>query len=133
MTALAQTYSLQIRVYYEDTDLSLNGARLGWTYVFVPTAVVLHRHSDNTEQGTRLVEVLQHRNRLLMIARYASGATLARSVLRSFATPVSMSLRSLQARGEVREALLRLAKWRLAASVEALKMLPSAFRSGQDL
>lgn len=120
-------------LYYEDTDLSLVGGRLGWKYAFVPTAVVRHRHSDKTEQGTRLVEVLQHRNRLVMMARHAPFAVFAKSLLRGFATPVSMMIRSGRVNGPVRAGLRRLATWRLAAVVEAVKILPSALRSRRNL
>ena len=59
-------------MYAEDADLSWRGARRGWRYRFVPRAVVhhLHRASSGGER-TPLLDYLNRRNRLVVVARHA--------------------------------------------------------------
>jgi len=67
-------------LYYEDVDLALRGAELGWRYLCVTTSVV-HHHGGSTTGGLGddLVRY-QERNRLWAAARFASPTTFARAV-----------------------------------------------------
>lgn len=107
-------------LYYEDVDLALRGLAHGWTTQHVPEAIVEHRHSDRSVQGTRLVEVLQHRNRLLTLVRHASPVDVASGFTRAALTPVSLALSALRTPDQ-REERLRLAKWRAAALGQAVR------------
>lgn len=112
-------------LYYEDIDLGLRGLAQGWSTVHVPEAVVEHRHSDRSIQGTELVEVLQHRNRLLTLARHASSGDVAAGFARAFVTPISLAVSALRNPSQRRERL-RLAKWRAEAVGQAVKGLRHA-------
>lgn len=101
-------------LYYEDIDLSLRGEELGWSTVYVHDAVVEHRHSDRTVQGTALVEVLQQRNRLRTIRRHGSPLDIAKAYVRALLTPASLFATALRNRS-LAPAYLRLAWWRLKA------------------
>ena len=58
-------------MYCEDVDLAWRGARAGWRYRYVPTAVVRHQHrgSSGGERTPRL-DLLNRRNRLVVVTRH---------------------------------------------------------------
>lgn len=112
-------------LYYEDIDLGLRGLAQGWTTTHVPDAVVEHRHSDRSVQGTELVEVLQHRNRLLTLVRHAPASEVASNFARATLTPISLTLSALRTPTQRRERL-RLAKWRAEALGQAVRGLGHA-------
>ena len=112
-------------LYYEDVDLGLRGQAHGWKTAHVPEAVVEHRHSDRTTQGTELVEVLQHRNRLLTLVRHGSAAEVAAGYARAIATPLSLAASAVRNPNE-RDERMRLAKWRARSLREALIGVPKA-------
>lgn len=67
-------------LYYEDVDLALRGAELGWRYRCETDAIVRHRGGATTDAlGVERLR-LQERNRLWVAARFASPATLSRAV-----------------------------------------------------
>jgi GT2 family glycosyltransferase len=107
-------------LYYEDVDLALRGLAQGWTTVHVPEAVVEHRHSDRSVQGTELVEVLQHRNRLLTLVRHAPPADIATGFAQAALTPLSLAYSALRTPGQ-RAERLRLARWRARALAQAAR------------
>jgi GT2 family glycosyltransferase len=115
-------------LYYEDVDVSLRGIARGWSTVYVPAAVVEHRHSDSASQGTELVEVYQHRNRIIMLLRNAPLAMGLGQLARAFATPASLALSALR-QPRLARAYLRLASWRLKAAVRATRRAPRAVLS----
>lgn len=112
-------------LYYEDVDLALRGLAHGWSTVHVPEAIVEHRHSDRSVQGTELVEVLQHRNRLLTLIRHAPPAEIASGFARAAVTPVSLAVSAIRTPGQ-REERLRLARWRAEALGQAVRGLKHA-------
>ena len=118
-------------LYYEDIDLSLRGLARGWTTAYRHDAVVEHRHSDRATQGTRQVEVLQHRNRLLMMVRNAPISEAAQAFGLALLTPTSLLVSSVRSGdGAARR---RLAGWRLRSVVGAVKMLGGALRGRRAL
>jgi GT2 family glycosyltransferase len=118
-------------LYYEDIDLSLRGLARGWATAYRHDAVVEHRHSDRATQGTRQVEVLQHRNRLVMLARNAPLAEAAQAFGLAVLTPVSLLVSSVRSGdGAARR---RLAGWRLRSVVAAVRMLGGALRGRRAL
>ena len=112
-------------LYYEDVDLGLRGQAQGWSTEHVPAAIVEHRHSDRTTQGTELVEVLQHRNRLLTLVRHGSSVDVATGYARAIATPISLAVSAVRHRNE-RDERLRLARWRAKAVKDAIAGIPKA-------
>jgi GT2 family glycosyltransferase len=66
-------------LYYEDVDLALRGAELGWTYRLVPASVVEHVGGVSTGATPDRTLLLQERNRLWAAARFADTATVARA------------------------------------------------------
>ncbi len=107
-------------LYYEDVDLGLRGQAAGWKTVHVPEAIVDHRHSDRSVQGTELVEVLQHRNRLLTLVRHGSGKEVAAGFALAALTPVSLAVSALR-KPDQRAERLRLAKWRAKSLTDAVR------------
>ena len=65
-------------LYFEDTDLSLRGAKQGWRYRYVPASVVRHGHGLSSGPTSQLSRFCSERNRLVVIARHARKATAAR-------------------------------------------------------
>jgi N-acetylglucosaminyl-diphospho-decaprenol L-rhamnosyltransferase len=66
-------------LYYEDVDLALRGAELGWTYRCATSSVVYHHGGATTaDLGDDLVRY-QERNRLLAATRFASPRTVVRA------------------------------------------------------
>ena len=107
-------------LYYEDVELGLRGLAQGWTTAHVPDAIVEHRHSERTVQGSELVEVMQHKNRLLTQVRHGSRTDIAKTFGRAALTPVSLAASALRSPSE-RDERLRLAKWRARALRDAVK------------
>jgi GT2 family glycosyltransferase len=64
-------------LYFEDTDLSLRGAKQGWRYRYVPTSVVRHGHGLSSGSTSDLSRYCTERNRLVVIARHAPKGTAA--------------------------------------------------------
>jgi len=67
-------------LYAEDADLSWRGARRGWRYRYVPTSVVRHEHrASSGHERTPLLDLLNRRNRLVVVTRHAGvrGAAIA--------------------------------------------------------
>ncbi len=118
-------------LYYEDIDLSLRGLARGWSTGYEHRAIVEHRHSDKATQGTRQVEVLQHRNRLLMLARNAPVVDVLAAFGKAVLTPASLLVSSF--RDGDAGARRRLAGWRLRSLVDAIRMLPGAISGRRAL
>ena len=66
-------------LYYEDVDLALRGAELGWTYRLVPASEVEHVGGVSTAAAPDRTLFLQERNRLWAAVRFADAATVARA------------------------------------------------------
>lgn len=107
-------------LYYEDVDLGLRGQAAGWKTVHVPEAIVDHRHSDRSTQGSELVEVLQHRNRLLTIVRHGTPGEVASGFALAALTPLSLAASAVR-HPDQRSERLRLAKWRAKSLKEAVQ------------
>ena len=58
-------------MYYEDLDLSWRGRAHGWHYLYVPSAVVRHRHAATAGAFSAFSAVHRERNRLLTLVRNA--------------------------------------------------------------
>jgi GT2 family glycosyltransferase len=65
-------------LYFEDTDLSLRGAKQGWRYRYQPASVVRHGHGLSSGSTSQLSRFCTERNRLVVIARHAPKPTAAR-------------------------------------------------------
>ncbi len=119
-------------LYYEDVDLAMRGLAHGWSTQHVPEAIVEHRHSDRSVQGTRLVEVLQHRNRLLTLVRHASVIDAVSAFARAALTPISLAISAIRTPDQ-RDARFRLARWRAEALVQAVRGLRYARNARSEL
>lgn len=67
-------------LYYEDVDLALRGAELGWRYRFVPASRVIHRGSVTADAHSALAAFHRERNRLWVLWRHGSAGDLARGL-----------------------------------------------------
>jgi GT2 family glycosyltransferase len=72
-------------LYFEDTDLSLRGAKHGWRYRYQPASVVRHGHGLSSSPVSQLSRFCTERNRLVVIARHAPKATAVRLWARAIA------------------------------------------------
>lgn len=88
-------------LYYEDVELGLRGARAGFRYRCVPASVVWHEGSATTATMGDRTRYLQERNRLCVLARHGSPASIGRgvwlSVRRLRHTPRGVHARALAA------------------------------------
>ncbi len=88
-------------MYYEDVDLALRGAGLGWRYVLVPQARVRHAGGATTGGQPSRTRFLQERNRLWIARRHggpsAVRAAASLSVRRLRHRPVAVHARALAA------------------------------------
>ncbi len=66
--------------YLEDVDLAWRAAAAGWTAVYEPAAVALHRGSASSGEGSSFKYRLVGRNRVWLLARNATGAQLRRAL-----------------------------------------------------
>ena len=67
-------------LYYEDVDLGLRGARLGYTYRCAKASRVTHRVSASTALLGDRVVYLRERNRLWCALRHQPAATAVRAI-----------------------------------------------------
>ncbi|MGI9604863.1 MAG: glycosyltransferase family 2 protein [Acidimicrobiales bacterium] len=114
-------------LYYEDTDLALRGLARGWSTHYVADAVVAHRHSHRTTQGSRLVEILQHRNRLLTLVRHAPIGAVVGAFARAGVTILSLLTPRPNERSELWRARRRLGGWRARSLIDAVTGAPGAW------
>ena len=82
-------------LYYEDTDLSWRGRLQGWRYLYVPTAVVRHRHAQSSGLHSDVFRFHTERNRLLVLAKNAPMWLAVRSGLGEVRRTVVINLRHL--------------------------------------
>jgi GT2 family glycosyltransferase len=71
--------------YLEDADLAWRGRMQGWRCLYVPGAVVLHRHSASLGHGSPDKYYLVGRNRVRMLAKNASPEQLRSNLIRMLA------------------------------------------------
>jgi GT2 family glycosyltransferase len=80
-------------MYYEDTDLSWRLRLAGWRIVYVPDAVVWHRHAASSDASSRLFAFHNERNRLLTLVRNAPAGTALHAAMRFAVTTGSLTLK----------------------------------------
>jgi len=85
-------------LYYEDLDLALRGARLGWRYRYVPSSVVRHAHSATAVAGSEIAEHYKERNRLAVRLRHGGTLAAARASVRYLVATVAYFRRDVLAR-----------------------------------
>lgn len=81
-TMLAQIGGFDERffAYQEDVDVAWRARASGWSAVYEPTAIVYHRGSASTGEGSRRKYFLVGRNRVRLLARNMTGRQLARAL-----------------------------------------------------
>lgn len=120
-------------LYYEDTDLSWRGRLRGWTYRYVPSSVVRHRHAQSAGVGSAVFQYQVQRNLPLVLAKNAPLGMAARAGLRLVAAAADVSVRGVALRPfTVRPPLLRPAAhhWRVLAGYARLLPAMVAARRG---
>jgi N-acetylglucosaminyl-diphospho-decaprenol L-rhamnosyltransferase len=66
-------------MYYEDVDLALRGAELGWRYRCIPAARVTHDRGSSSASLGDEVHFVRERNRLWTAFRFADAPTIGRA------------------------------------------------------
>ena len=66
--------------YQEDVDVAWRARASGWRAVYEPTAIVYHRGSASTGEGSAGKYFLVGRNRVWLLARNATGTQLVRAL-----------------------------------------------------
>jgi GT2 family glycosyltransferase len=69
-------------LYYEDLELSIRGARLGWRYRYEPRSVVEHRHAASFASDPVGIARRRERNRLLVLLRHGTTQQVALELVR---------------------------------------------------
>ena len=82
-------------MYYEDTDLSWRLRLAGWRIVFVPDAVVHHRHAASSDPASAMFAFHTERNRLLLLARHAPLPYAAGRAARFALTTASLAAKKV--------------------------------------
>lgn len=82
-------------LYYEDTDLSWRGRLQGWRYIYVPTALVRHRHAQSSGLHSDVFRFHTERNRLLVLAKNAPLWLAVRSGLGEVRRTATVNIRHL--------------------------------------
>ena len=67
-------------MYYEDVDLALRGAELGWRYRCAPASRVWHEGGVSADSLGGRRAMLAERNRLWTLFRFADRSTIAAGV-----------------------------------------------------
>ncbi len=116
-------------LYYEDTDLSWRLRAAGWGIRYEPTAVVRHVHSATSVEWSPTFVFHVTRNRLLMLAKNASGP-LARHEWLSFLTDTLLQVRQLR-RGRRPAVRPLVARLRVVRSL--CRLAPAALRQRRIL
>jgi GT2 family glycosyltransferase len=120
------TFDDRLYLYYEDVELALRGRRAGWRYVLVPESVVDHDHSATAVSGSDLAEFYKERNRLLVMAAYASRRTFVVQVIRFKLATLSYAWRDIVvAVANGRRPWLGIVRRRLRSFVSFLRMCRS--------
>lgn len=121
-------------LYYEDTDLSWRGRAQGWTYRYVPEALVRHVHAASSVEGSPMFHHFVERNRLVMLAKNAPASFALGAVARYLLSTASYARRDI-----VRPILgrhrpsLGLVRARLRSFLAFLRLLPHIFRERRSL
>lgn len=68
-------------LYYEDTDLSWRGQARGWSYRYVPTSILRHKHAATSNAGSAFFSYYVERNRLLMILKNAPMPMVRKEII----------------------------------------------------
>jgi GT2 family glycosyltransferase len=68
-------------MYYEDTDLSWRLRAAGYRLRYAPSSRLRHAHAASSQEWSPLYSFHTARNRILMIAKNASGAAFVRAYL----------------------------------------------------
>jgi N-acetylglucosaminyl-diphospho-decaprenol L-rhamnosyltransferase len=64
-------------MYFEDVDLGARLGQMGWTNVYVPTAVVTHTGAHSTSSSAKLMERVHHNSAYIYLAHKYSAWYLA--------------------------------------------------------
>lgn len=91
-------FDANLFMYYEDTDLSWRLRLAGWRIVYVPDAVVHHRHAASSDPASRMFAFHTERNRLLTLARHAPAPFALTCTARFLVTTASLTAKRLARR-----------------------------------
>jgi GT2 family glycosyltransferase len=122
-------------LYYEDTDLSWRGRRLGWRYRYVPESVVRHHHAVSSGGASSpLFRYYTQRNRMLVLAKNAPWKVAARAAAVEARITLSVLMRDV-VRPVVTAHFPRPAeaRQRLRSHRDALRIAPSMWRDRREL
>lgn len=121
-------------LYYEDTDLSWRGQARGWTYRYVPTSVLRHKHAATSNAGSAFFSYYVERNRLLMILKNAPSPMVRKEVVRYVLTTASYFRRDVvSALVHRRRPNTTITRRRVKSFLGFLKLVPSMLRTRRSL
>jgi hypothetical protein len=122
-------------LYYEDTDLSWRGRRLGWRYRYIPESVVRHHHAVSSGGAqSPLFRYYTQRNRMLVLAKNAPWKVALRAAAVEANITLSVLMRDVfrpiasahfPRPGEARQ--------RFRSHRDALRLAPSMWRERRVL
>lgn len=112
-------------LYAEDADLSWRGRRRGWRYRYVPTSVVRHVHrASSGGERTPLLDLLNRRNRLVVVTRHAGPRGAATAWVRALGGILVAAWQEVARPAVLRRPVdLRPLRRRCRAAVDAARLL----------
>lgn len=117
-------------LYYEDLDLAWRGRTRGWPYRYVPESVVRHIHSASSDGTSSSFAFYNERNRLVTLARNASGRRATSAAARSLLITASYARRDILSRlVRRRSPSLGTVDVRLRAFASFLRLLPGTLHA----
>lgn len=121
-------------LYYEDTDWSWRGQKLGWRYRYVPDSRVRHLHGASGGEGSDVFHFHVERNRLLMLTKNAPRRLAIEQVARFVTATASYARRDIVGpllRG--RRPPVRYVRLRARAFLSYLTLMPAMLRERRQL
>lgn len=102
-------FDRELFLYYEDTDLSWRLRAAGWTVRYCETAIARHLHAASSDSASPLFRYYNTRNSLVVFARHAPFAVVARSFGRQLVGSALAGLRRSEPRSVTRARIRGLA------------------------
>jgi GT2 family glycosyltransferase len=122
-------------LYYEDTDLSWRGRRLGWRYRYVPDSVIRHHHAVSSGGASSpMFRYYTQRNRMLVLAKNAPWKVAARAAAVEARITLSVLTRDVvRPMATAHFPRFAEARQRLRSHFDALRLAPSMWRDRREL
>ncbi len=108
--------------YYEDVDLALRARLAGWKSIYVPTAVVYHKHSSSLGEDSPLKRYFLERNLYYYIIKNLPSDIIFKFLIKRFLIIITTVLYLIKG------GKFQIIKYYLKANFDAFKKIPELFK-----